>query len=327
MEMMVGVIAFVGLLAFHRLVLSNAIIGYASLIAGIAVLTNSVRVLAGFVQGTQTAPSVSVILIASTFGSVCVVTGVAHAYSISGWIAGRYLGEMIVLSALVWHLRGYLFRRPILVNQSLPSLTLISLGVSANVAQFVRLLCDNLPILGMTAAKVKTDQIGHFGLATLVLMGPTLIFAVIAQVELPQIVLVRTEHGAVARRMRRLMRSLLRSALLFSGIFIVIGVFNRLIFHFPIGDTLDLLIVLSMALPLRVTSLAIGTVLMALRQYKLSVYINSVEAVLTAPIAYYLAKQFGAKGAAIAFFLGSVLSLALHAGVLRASRLLSSNES
>ncbi|VVE35091.1 hypothetical protein PCE31107_03863 [Pandoraea cepalis] len=322
-ELVAGGVTFVVLLTIQRFLPNTETIRLVSRVAAVALLTNSVRVLAGFAQGLQITTQVSIPLIVSTTASMAIVTVSAYSFGIGGWVVGRYVGEATVLLAFVFCLRDY-FRKvfPLFSRKNLPSKSLVILGFTANLALVVRLVCDNLPILGMTAAKVKPDQIGYFGIATLVLMAPTLLMAVTSQVELPRIVTVAHDLLRVTDRLRRLTRALAKIGGLCIAVSLLAGIVNRLILHISYTATLDILVVISLALPLRGIALSVGTVFMALRHYRTSMYVNVAEVMLTSVPAYVLARTFGAYGAAAAFLLGSLISAILHLGTLRFSGML-----
>lgn len=74
---------------------------YASMIAGVALLSNTIRVIAAFMQGTQTASLFSLRILALTCMSVGVVCLMARAFGVDGWVAGRYFGEATVLAGML----------------------------------------------------------------------------------------------------------------------------------------------------------------------------------------------------------------------------------
>jgi O-antigen/teichoic acid export membrane protein len=295
---------------------------YASMIAGVALLSNTIRVIAAFVQGIQTAAQYSVRIIAATVAAVGTVCLASWYGGIGGWVVGRYFGEGMVLISLLHGVRRYLFDRRGVRRRMLPGWSVVSLGVTANLALFVRLLCDNLPILALAAAKVPTDQIGFFGLATLVLMGPNLILAVTMQVELPRVVSVLPDSNLVNVRFRGLVGRMLSITLLFLGVIALAWAVNREFLRMTYTPTINALFIMSFILPLRAITLSIGTMFTALGKYRLSVYVNLVELTIMGIVAYPLASHFGANGAVILFVAGAVVSVALHISALKIFELL-----
>jgi O-antigen/teichoic acid export membrane protein len=240
---------------------------------------------------------------------------------VEGWVMGRYIGEGVVLIGFAHSVRYYLmgvrFSRDVL-----PGWSVVVLGMTANLALFVRLLCDNLPILTLAAAKIPTDQIGFFGLATLVMMGPNLILAVTMQVELPRVVSVLSDDLLVHERFRKLLRNMLGIALLCLGLVLFAWLVNREMLHLQYTPTINALAVMSFALPVRAITLSIGTMFTALGKYRFSVYVNLAELIVVGAFAYPVVRYFGANGAILLFVSGAVISIGLHVGALKISGLL-----
>ncbi|MGF6754859.1 oligosaccharide flippase family protein [Paraburkholderia sp. GAS42] len=321
MELIVGVLAILGMLLVRGLI-HGAMLRYASMIAGVALLSNTIRVIAAFVQGTQTAASFSVRVVILSIAAVSVVCLASWYGGVEGWVVGRYLGEGAVLIGLLYGVRQYFVGTGGLGRNTLPDWHIISLGITANLALFIRLLCDNLPILALAAAKIPTDQIGFFGLATLVMMGPNLILAVTMQVELPRVVSVLPDRHLVSERFRKLLSNMLSIALLFFGLILFAWAVNREFLHLRYTPTVDALFIMSFALPLRAITLSIGTMFTAMGKYRFSVYVNIVELIIVGGFAYPLARHFGVNGAILLFVAGAVVSIGLHVGALRLSGLL-----
>jgi O-antigen/teichoic acid export membrane protein len=321
MELIVGVVVIIGMLLVRGFV-HGEMLRYASMIAGVALLSNTIRVIAAFVQGVQTAALFSVRVVILTLAAVSTVSVASWYGGIEGWVIGRYLGEGAVLVGLVHGVRHYLSGTGRFGRQTLPSWHIIALGVTANLALFIRLLCDNLPILALAAAKIPTDQIGFFGLATLVMMGPNLILAVTMQVELPRVVSVLPNAKLVSERFRRLIGNMVSIALLFFGLILLVWVVNREFLHMTYTPTINALFIMSFVLPIRAVTLSIGTMFTALGKYRFSVYVNLVELAIVGGFAYPLARHFGANGAILLFVAGAVVSIGLHVSALKISGLL-----
>lgn len=323
MELMVGSLVVIVLLLM-RSVLSGAMVAHASMIAGVALLSNTIRVIAAFLQGTQTASTFSIRVVTLTFFAVGIVCLMSWSFGVEGWVIGRYIGESAVLIGMLLGVRHYLHGSGGFNRHMLPNWSIISLGITANLALFVRLLCDNLPILALAAAKVPTDQIGFFGLASLVLMAPNLILAVTMQVELPRLVGQLHAPALVRERFGRLMRNMLSMAMLFFFLVVVAWFINRQWLRLAYTPTMNALFLMSFALPLRAITLSMGTAITALGKYRVSVYINIVEVIITGTCAYPLARYFAVDGVITLFVAGSVVSLMLHLGAFKVSNLWSS---
>jgi O-antigen/teichoic acid export membrane protein len=243
-------------------------------------------------------------------------------FGINGWVMGRYIGEGAVLVGMLLGVRHYFRGTGGLNRHILPGWHILSLGITANLALFVRLLCDNLPILALAAAKTPTDQIGFFGLASLVLMVPNLLLAVTMQVELPRLVAQLHTPALVRDRFSKLVRNMFGMAVLFFFLVLVAWIVNREWLRLAYTPTINALFIMSFALPLRAITLSIGTIITALGKYRVSVYVNFVEVIITGAFAYPLAKHFAVDGVILLFVAGALVSLFLHVGALKLSGLL-----
>lgn len=320
MELAVGSLV-VMVLFLMRGVLSGAMVAHASTIAGVALLSNTIRVIAAFLQGTQTASTFSIRVVTLTCFAVGIVCLMSWSFGVDGWVAGRYIGESAVLIGMFLGVRHYLQGSGGFNRHMLPNWGIISLGITANLALFVRLLCDNLPILALAAAKTPTDQIGFFGLASLVLMAPNLILAVTMQVELPRLVAQLHAPALVRERFRRLTRNMVFMAMLFFFLVFIAWLINRQWLRLAYTPAMNALFFMSFALPLRAITLSMGTAITALGKYRVSVYINVMEVIITGACAYPLARHFAVDGVITLFVAGSVVSLMLHLGAFKLSGL------
>lgn len=321
MELIVGALAIAGMLLARSLV-HGAMLHYASMIAGVALLSNTIRVIAAFVQGIQKAASFSVRVIILTVIALLAVSLSSWYGGVEGWVIGRYIGEGVVLIGFAHAVRHYLAGVGGFGRNVLPDWHIVVLGITANLALFIRLLCDNLPILALAAAKIPTDQIGFFGLATLVMMGPNLILAVTMQVELPRVVSVLSDADLVHERFRKLLRNMLGIAFLFLGLIALVWFVNRELIHLRYTPTINALFIMSFVLPIRAITLSIGTMFTALGKYRVSVYVSLAELAIVGAFAYPVVRHWGANGAILLFVTGAVVSICLHVGALKISGLL-----
>lgn len=301
---------------------AGEIMHYASMIAGVALLSNTIRVVAAFMQGTQTASLFSLRVVVLTCLSVGVVCLMARAFGVDGWVVGRYVGEATVLVGMLMAVRHYFGGGEGLSRDMLPTWHIVSLGVTANLALFFRLLCDNLPILALAAAKIPTDQIGFFGLASLMLMGPNLLLSVTAQVELPRLVAQLQTPVLLRERFGRLVRNMVALAAVFLVFVFITWFINYKWLGLTYTPTINALFIMVFALPMRAATLSLGTLITALGKYRIFVYVNVIEAIITAMFAYPVARHFAAEGVIVLFVVASFASLLLHLSAVKLSGVL-----
>ncbi|CAJ0808775.1 hypothetical protein LMG18101_00435 [Ralstonia flaminis] len=142
------------------------------------------------------------------------------------------------------------------------------------------------------------------------------------QVELPRLVSQLHTPALIRERFNKLVRNMLGMAVLFFFLVLAAWIINREWLRLTYTPAINALFMMSFVLPLRAITLSIGTVITALGKYRVSVYVNIVEVIITGAFAYPLAKYFAVDGVVLLFVAGAVVSLLLHLGALKLSGLL-----
>lgn len=313
--LLVGVtsaVVIVGIYVAHECLLASAISLYVLNACGLVLLTNLLRVTAGFAQGVKAISEIYCILMLVTAVGIVLHVVLTKLYGVEGWIIARYLSEFFCLVAVWWKLRAYIF--PALNFSQIDRCKLIDTatsGLTINAGLFVRLLVDSLPVLMLTAFHIKTEEIGFFGIAILSLVLGLLPLAIIAQRALPDLVEVINDKSVLRARYNTFVKNMLKVSSAVALLLMVVSV-AWLVF---VGGVYELtamyVIVLALTLPLKAIALACGTMLVVLRVFGLSLKVNVVEGVIVLMILYFGVPVLGGWAGVLAYAVGALLSVTL----------------
>lgn len=305
-------IVIAGIYVAHEFVLVSAISSYVFYSCGLVLLTNLLRVTAGFAQGAKAIRDIYFVLMLVTAVGVVLHVVFTKLYGIQGWMVARYLEEFFCLAAVWWKLRTHIFLALDFRNVNGRELmTTAKSGVIVNASLFARLLVDSLPVLMLTTYHVKTDEIGFFGIAILSLVLGLLPLAIIAQRALPELVEVINNKNDLRERYSAFSKSMLK----ISSAVALLLIFCSVIWLMCVGgvykQTAIYIIVLALTLPLKAIALASGTILVALRVFSLSLKTNIVEGLLVFLILYAGIPVLDAWAGVLGYVVGAVLSAVL----------------
>ncbi|MDP3520533.1 MAG: hypothetical protein Q8S02_07910 [Hydrogenophaga sp.] len=302
-------VVILGLTAFHTVWNRSILLDYILAISGIVLLTNAVRATSGFTQGVGLISKTYIYLTATTGIAAGITVFAASNWSVFGWIAGRYIGELLTLatlSAIVYKMVGAI---PWRASDHLSKLKkLLHDGFKINTALVIKLTGDNLPVLIMAALKRPTDEIGFLGLAILAANSAMLPLAVLAQRAFP-IMANHRSHPKELKRQTKLLgkTSLILSFLICAVLFTASAFFQKTLNSIYI-DAFLLMTILCWTVPLKSMALVYGTNLMAKGQLNTSIKINAIEVILLGLLGLTATQIWGSKGAAYAIVLASLWS-------------------
>lgn len=240
----------------------------------LVLLVNINRCLGGAAQGWGRTDAISVpVAIASFIAVICHLAG-AWVDRTSGWIAGRYVGELVVMVSFASLLRvtfGAAFQAPV----HWPRFGQLAGGAMVlNSAFVLRAAADALPLLALAAAGVADTEVGAFGMATLVLTMAMLPIAVLSQFTLPNLARAAAAKRTTNRRVLQLLFAI--------GIFAMLGIGGTalLLATFLPADlqiAAHFIALLSVAIPLKAAAIGYGTRLIAAGRFDAPLKGNSIE--------------------------------------------------
>jgi O-antigen/teichoic acid export membrane protein len=177
----------------------------------------------------------------------------------------------------------------------------------------LRLFCESVALLAITVMMLREEELARFGIASLIMMLPTLLLAVVSQAAFPTIARVAHDQRARVVYLRALAMRLLLIALIAAPAIVV----SRRLFasalpplHF---EALGLASILCVGLFGRVAAIVAGAYLMAGGRFALALRVNVIEALVGAVLVVPAVHLGGVVGAAW-FVVGlAFVSAALHA--------------
>lgn len=284
---------------------------YLVAIAGLGMLTNVVRTMAGFVQGAGQQLRIAGPLVILTFLSIVGLAGTTYNWGVIGWVAGRYLGEGMVAAVLVYLLRNHILQRSFNFKTILPARQMLRDGITLNVALFIRLACDSLPFLLLIALLVPGDDVAYFGVAQLLFVAPNLIFAVACQVYLPILTRANLNGDDDTIILKKLFRVLAGAGIIFIAIVFFAWIVSAHVW--PAYDrALKLTVIMAPALLLRAAALCLGNWMMATQNYVFTLHANFFELVLGGGLALLLIQYYESYGAGVAVSCFALCSASSH---------------
>jgi len=305
-------VVMVGIFLANRFMFHSALSASVYMACGVVLLTNLLRVTTGYAQGAKAISEIYVVLLLATGVGVALHVVLTKNYGIQGWVAARYITEVICLAGVWWRLRQHVFaalRMPGTERGQLWDRAFS--GVTNNASLFVRLLVDSLPVLMLTALHARVEEIGFFGLANLSLVFGLLPLAILAQRAITDLVDVLDDKQVLVARFN----GFLRSMLLISSAMAAALVIVALVWLFGVGgqyqETAKYVAILAVSLPLKAGGLACGTMLLALRVFGLSLKVNMLEGLLVLLILFFGIPNFGGWAGVMAYMAGTLLSVVL----------------
>lgn len=251
------------------------------MISGVVLLTNAIRVTSGFTQGAGLVGKTYLYLMISTIAALAVTVVAVSCWSVAGWIAGRYVSELLTLLVLIsitFRLVGPITHYPTTSLEKIKSL--LRDGFKINTALIVKLIADNLPILMMAALGVPTDEIGFLGLAVLTINSAMLPLAVLAQRAFPAMSSHRLHPKELENLTMTLVKISLKLAFLVSAVIFTSSVFLYNVFGGVYAHAFLLTAALCWTIPLKSIALTYGTNLIASNQLNSAIKINLTEVVI-----------------------------------------------
>ncbi|ORT71900.1 lipopolysaccharide biosynthesis protein [Pseudomonas mosselii] len=319
--MLVGVtsaVVIVGIFLAHELVLTTIISSYVFLMCGLVLITNLLRVTTGFAQGARVIHQIYLTLMVVTAAGVVLHVALTWQYGVQGWMAARYITEVLCLLAVWWCLRSCIGPSFQLLHVNVSDLMVTAIsGITINASLFVRLLVDSLPVLMLTALHVRTEEIGFFGLANLSLVLGLLPLAIVAQRAIPDLVEVLNDPFRLSAKFNAFLKSMIVVSSMVAAALVIAAVSWLLLIGGKYEMAAKYVVFLALSLPLKAIVLACGTMLVALRVFGLSLKVNIVEGLLVMLILYFGISEFGAWAGVVACLVGALLSLALLLSAVR----------
>jgi O-antigen/teichoic acid export membrane protein len=261
---------------------------------GLLIAVNFVRLSAAIAQGLQIARKVW--LFASIGAGLCAIIQVVGALNgtLTGWITGRLSGEAVLLTGLLFAMRGTLPKIRWLDPINLRAfLTMMSRAMVINAAFILRMLADAAPIV-MLALIIRTGgdraDVGYFGIGTLLVTLGLMPISVFSQQLFP--ILASSSSVQEARRVgTQMLHQLLGASITVMVALILVVILSAEfgIRNFEQGG--GIISILMFSVPLRALSVGFSTMMIAYGSYSPSLWVNLIEFVVVVAI-FLICKGF-----------------------------------
>ena len=307
-----GVLALVGALLEAKWILPARDVLLASALLLVAV--NLVRLASAVSQGLLIVRHIyGWVIVGSLLAAALQVAGAAFG-TLPSWIAGRLIGEIVLLACILFAMRGNF---PGVAWRQFPRiralLTTMSRATIVNIGLIIRMVADAAPILllgGLVAGiapQASGLDMGHFGVATLFLTAALLPISVVAQRTLP---LITAASGNVQDAIMRLFRRrMMMLGFAIAGIIAAAAMGLRLFDNGRLDAGLVAAAVLMLSIPFKAVASAYGTTMLAKGELGWPVWITFAELVLITGVMATSSMIEPLWKAVLAVIAGSVLSM------------------
>lgn len=265
-------------------------------------LTAVARTAISYFYGTGAARRVPVLTVPAAIVSATLIVLGARLFGLSGWAAGRVIGEALLVVVVV---RAVLASaRPGERGATDPRLgsgPLLRMGIPLAIALVARSLIDNAPVLVLARLEGSTETLGVIGLVSLVAAAITVVPAGVITLALPTMVrLAGSDRPALGRRLNRL--ALLSLALTLApailGAVLAVPVVERVLPEY--GNDLGVAAWLLVTVPSRVVASLGGTAMLATDQVRSALHLTLGTLAATIALLVPFHSAWGLRGIVLA---------------------------
>lgn len=285
---------------------------YLRMMSGTLVLTAASRTCLNYFQGRREVRRVATLSVALSFLSLIAVVAFVRGAGLSGWVAGRFVGEACFLAMLIRAVGPTLsLRGPIPGGRTVRGMLASGSGIAGSL--LVRTATDNVGIFLLTAAGASRAAIGYFGLDSLILVGVLLVPGALSSLALPRVVGLLRDHSALMALMRRVTVVSIMLSIIIASVTALLArplIGLMLPSYVPAIPVLWLLLI---AVPFRMLSSLSGTVLVACDRVPLTIVSNCIALVATLIVGFSLAQRWGASGVATGVIVGEAAGALAYA--------------
>lgn len=261
-------------------------------------LTTASRTIMNYFQGISQFQKMSIMNACLAAISCAALAAMVVVSGLRGWLAGRYLGEVLFLAggaALIWGKiqfsgevpAAYSFRR------------LVPMGVTISLSLVVRVTIDNIGLFVLGYTRQSPEAAGLFGLSLLIITGAGILHGGIVSVTLPRMVeKMQVSRPDAWRFYVRVLKWMLALTLLIAVTVIVASPSISFIFGGNYAPAAPVLAILSLCIPLRAVTALTGALLLTSDGVNVTLWINLVCLVFSALILPLAVKSYGINGLA-----------------------------
>ena len=276
---------------------SHPTAGWLQFLAPVLVITSLSRAFIGVLQGGGHIAEVArVSVISSALGFTLTIILVSL-YGLAGWAAGKYFTEIMLIALIAVALTK---KMNINVAIGKPSTTMVRTGAEISAGLVLRSLLDNALMPAMLFFGVTAEILGGLGLSALLAFPILVIPGVISNLLIPRLARARDDAPLLRRSVIEGIRLTLVISIFTSLIIAVLG-YTLVPFFYPAYDnSIALLLLLLISMPLRAAAMPIGGLFIALNANRPSIIVGGIGATVFLCLCWILVPAFGATGGVLA---------------------------
>ena len=281
-----------------RLVLGGGALSiYLSITIWIVGLTACSRTCFNYFQGIKQVQQISLYIAAVSIVALFAMTISVWIAGLQGWVVGRYIGEGLFLALAV-----IAIRKRLRFGGALPDVysysRLMLLGSAVALSLLVRTALDNSAVLSLYWLGATREEVGYYGLGTLLIFAFLILPGAIASLAVPRFAEQRHDPARIRYLFLRTVKwsFAVMLSVSFLGILFIPTLIEILLPQYvPAIPVINMLL---LTVPLRTIGMISGSVFLVYNRNIETSIINTV--LLSAAIGLYvfLVPRFGASGAA-----------------------------
>jgi O-antigen/teichoic acid export membrane protein len=272
------------------------------------VFASGARVIYGFQQGRLDVRGIANVVIAVALVSITFTSLLAARYGLNGWVGGRLAGDAVLMAGSLWVVRKYLFGPPVTPTHA--NRDLVTFGAAITLSFALRAGVDACALIILNIKGVNPEQVGYFGLGTLVATAILVLPGAFGALVLPRMVKRQKSQSGPAYMWWAMKWSLVFTVPLCVLLVIAGPVLLRTVLPEYAPGALVIALLIALA-PLRAAGAMAGNQLLAHSNVRATIAFNGVGAALVIGLGMFMVEQAGIAGAAIALLLAELVILAL----------------
>ncbi len=267
------------------------------ILAPVLVIASINRAIIGVLQGGGHIAEVArMSVISSTLGLISSVILVSL-YGLAGWAGGKYLTEFMLIVVMAFALNK---KTQINFTAGKPSATMVRTGAQISAGLVFRSLLDSALLPVLLFFSVTPSVLGDLGLSLLMTFPILLIPGVISNLLIPRLARARNDVALLRRSVIEGIGLTLVISIVISLIFAVLGSALVSFFYPAYDDSIALLLLLLISMPLRAAAMPIGGLFIALNVNRPSIIVGGIGLIVFLCLCWILVPAFGATGGVLA---------------------------
>jgi len=255
------------------------------------------RTAINYFQGVRQLPRMAVLSVTLSAFAMTILAFLTLRFGLTGWIAGRYAGEGLfaagALVLLVPHIR-FAGSLPAPYAQTI----LVRVGLTIAMSLVIRTALDNAALLSLAYLERTPEEIGCYGLGSLIVTGVMLVPGAIATLTITRFVERAAAPDVTRDYYYRVLRWSIAVIAPCCGLMLLCSPLLGTIFGDGYASAVPVLRILTLTLPLRTVAAVTAALLMAHDRNNVTLGTNGLFLALGAVLYWIVVPLYGPEGAA-----------------------------